>query len=213
MGSRGSCMGRAVRKTFPMKVSYILRLRAGKIQKLTKIPASVVHSLRKGRAHPSEATIKKLSALYDTHWLRHAVKHGARPDEAMSWLKADRPPSYIRFQEEAMLDVAKKIQQARSIRDGKQHSLADIKRQMAKNMKMTADDWLVYTKRWIREIKGVQVYKKTRILQWKRERKEFFRKKTVERQRKLAREIRKKYSIRQIEKWKRDSILLHRKRK
>jgi hypothetical protein len=177
-------MGRSIRKTYPVKLNYIVRLNAGRLQKSTGIPASLVHRIRRGEVKSfSPSTIAKLSKVYDEYWKAREVKHGARPDEAASWVKADRPPEYFRKKEDALLNAARKVQEARINRDrlspgfnSTWHTLTDILDQMARDTSRTADDWTLYVRKVItgtlRQAQGPNAprpvrYTSARIAQWK----------------------------------------------
>lgn len=175
-------MGRSARKTYPVKLNYIVRLNAGRLQKSAGIPASLVHRIRRGEVKNfSPSTIAKLSKVYDEYWKAREVKHGARPDEALSWVKANRPPEYFRKKEKALLETALKIQEARIQRDrtedGVLHpswhpleGLDGILAQMARDTSRTADDWTKYVKKVITGTWGGPRpvrYTSARTAQWK----------------------------------------------
>lgn len=172
-------MSRSTRKTYPVKLNYIIRMRAGKIQKETGLPASLIHRLRAGKVKTiSESTTLKLSTLYNSYWKQRAIKKGARPDEADSWIKADRPPKYIEKKTSELIDTALKIQAARRTRDANNpgyndrwHNLTDILKQISKDVTRTAGDWVNYTKKVITGTPGKKNlrYTPARIEQWKKD--------------------------------------------
>lgn len=183
-------MGRSIRKTYPVKVNYIIRLNAGKLQKSTGLPASFIHRLRAGKVkNISQNSIDKLSKVYNDYWTKREIKRGARPDEARSWVKADRPPDYFIEQENALLDAARKIQEARIQRDRTEdgalhpswHPLNGpdgILAQMARDTTRTADDWTKYVKKVITGTPGGPRpvrYTAARIEQWKKEKEKYKR--------------------------------------
>lgn len=171
-------MSRSVRKSYPSKLNFILRLSASRIQRESHISASLVHKLRKGQVkHLSESTVFKLSKLYDNYWVARAKKSGAREDETRSWLEAGRTPNYIKRKMTRIMKIALKIQQARCNRDKhlpkykpswhKLHGYGGIIDQMTRDTKRSIDRWMVYVKHntFLSRQDNSQHYTKARLLQ------------------------------------------------
>jgi hypothetical protein len=169
---------------------------------MTGLPASFIHRLRAGKIkNISSSTNEKLSKIYDSYWKVREIKHGVRPDEAASWVKASRPPGYFKKKESSLLAVALKIQAARIARDktkeeyhSRWHPLTGpegILSQMARDTSRSADDWTKYVKKVITGggLRPVR-YTEARITQWKADNAKYKRRRRQEARREADRKRR-----------------------
>jgi len=143
-----SLSGRGLRKQYPVFVSYMTRFDAGKLQRETGIPASLVHRLREGSVVKlSPSTVDKFQLAYYDYFESRLRKNGfteSQTEELINYAK----PSYIREQIKINIDSARKIAEARRERDAhcpkfntRWHTLKDILWQMSIDNSRSNSDW------------------------------------------------------------------------
>jgi hypothetical protein len=116
--------------------------------------------------------------------------------------------------------VALKLQEARNNRDkdhpkfnSKWHTITDIFNQMSRDISRNTDQWLHYVKKNMLIKYGKVRYTPLRVQLQKEANKRYHRRKAIIERRKKSKELRATYSLKQIEKWKKDSERLRKKRK